>query len=80
MTVRHLTEQTLKQIRAEAQNYNVKELSEATGLPRSTLFAFLSGRTEWPRPKTLFTLLEFFGYDLKIVRRNSTPIYLRRVK
>ena len=46
-----------------------KLIARRIGLSESTLYALASGRTKWPRPVTLFTVLEFFGYQLMVTKK-----------
>ena len=41
-----------------------KDIAKATGLSVGTIYAIRCGRTAWPRPKTFFTLLDYFGLEL----------------
>lgn len=44
------------------------KLSERAGCSKSTVNNLCIGKTRWPRPHTLFGLLEATGYGLSIVR------------
>jgi len=44
-----------------------EKLSERAGCSTSTVNNLCIGRTKWPRPQTLFGLLEATGYGLSIV-------------
>lgn len=51
---------------------DMQMLANRTGISRSCLEAIRSGRTKWPRPGTLFTILTPLGLSLHIVRAAET--------
>jgi DNA-binding transcriptional ArsR family regulator len=54
------------EIRSSGKTY--KQIGEATGLSGSTVGSVARMDTIWPRPKTLFTLLDYFGMELELKR------------
>lgn len=60
----------LLRIRMELYNYNPEDVAKSVGCSVATVYAFRSGRTIWPRPKTLFPLLEFLGYTLVFIKKD----------
>jgi len=61
----------LREVRLAVYKYDYIMLARRIGVSPSTIMAFRSGRTRWPRPNTLFSILEEIGYEIKIVRRGN---------
>ena len=45
-----------------------RQIAEDIGVSVSTIYAVKSGRTKWPRPATFFGLVEYFGFELVLVK------------
>ncbi len=60
-------EELLIPVRRKLYAYDPKDIARRVGVSRSTVEAFRSGRTVWPRPSTLFGILEAMGYRLVLV-------------
>lgn len=58
----------LREVRLEIYKHDYILLARKIGVSPSTVMAFRSGRTRWPRPNTLFAILEEIGYEIRIVR------------
>ena len=58
--------EVLNQIRIECYWYDTKHLAKLCGVRVGTIYSFRSGRTEWPRPTTLFPLLVALGYRIEM--------------
>jgi transcriptional regulator with XRE-family HTH domain len=43
-----------------------KEIAESCGVSPTTINSLMTGRTRWPRPTTLFPLLEALGLEIKL--------------
>lgn len=56
----------LNRIRLECYEWHAQDLAEAADVSVGTIYAFRSGRTVWPRPRTLFPLLEALGYRIRL--------------
>lgn len=56
----------LRIVRLEAYDWRAVDLAEEAGVSPATIYAFRSGRTVWPRPRTLFPILEALGYRIKL--------------
>ncbi|MAD98744.1 MAG: hypothetical protein CMB99_15580 [Flavobacteriaceae bacterium] len=68
----------LREARLECYHYDVEEMSFDLGLSPSTIYAFRSGRTIWPRPRTLFKILDYIGYEITITKNKKViPIGVR---
>lgn len=61
-------EEVLREVRLELYKLDHKALARQIGVSPSTLMSFRSGRTIWPRPNTLFAILEATGFAVRIVR------------
>lgn len=59
----------LREARLEVYRRDAHKLARSVGVTTSTIYAFRSGRTVWPRHTTLFPLLEALGYELRLVKR-----------
>ena len=62
------TELMLRQVRLDCYNYHPTELADSIGVSAATIYSFRSGRTKWPRPNTLFPILDFLGYKIAITK------------
>ena len=61
-----IDEQVMNDLRLRMYNYKPKELAEMLGVSVSCVYALKSGRTKWPRGKTLFALLEALDIKLRL--------------
>lgn len=48
-----------------------KDLASAAGVSTSTVSNLARGKTQWPRPKTLFPLLDTIGLEMRLVRKGD---------
>lgn len=55
-------EELSNRIYASGETYG--EIAAACGVSRSTVYMIASRNTKWPRPKTFFPLLAYFGLRL----------------
>ena len=55
-------------VRRELYNFDPDAIASACGITTSTILRFRSGRTAWPRPRTLFAILSAMGYQLVLVQ------------
>jgi transcriptional regulator with XRE-family HTH domain len=62
-----MIEEVRKDIFASGEKY--KNLAEKVGVSASTINNLASGKTRWPRPTTLFPLLNALGLELKMVKK-----------
>ena len=46
-----------------------KVLAVKTGVAQSTVANLASGKTRWPRPTTLFPLLDALGLEMRLVKK-----------
>lgn len=67
----------LLDLRAAAYGPDPSALAARCGCSTSTIYAFRSGRTAWPRGQTLLALAEALGFEIAIVRKRAA---LRSVK
>jgi len=58
-------------VRMEMYNYDLRQLSIRVGVSYSCLSAIRSGRTKWPRPDTLFPLIELLGINMYFAKRDD---------
>ena len=56
-------------VRMEMYNYDLKLLAIRVGVSRSCLDAMRSGRTAWPRPTTLFPLIDILGIRMYFAKK-----------
>lgn len=70
----------LYEIRRECDSWDIDELAATTGISRAALYAFRSGRTKFPRPKTLFAILDALGFEMVVVRHQTNEVYNVRLK
>lgn len=61
-------ETVLREVRLALYQLDHKELARKIGVSPGTIMSFRSGRTIWPRPNTLFAILEATGFAVRIVR------------
>lgn len=59
----------LRDVRMEVYKHDPHVLAARVGVSVGTIMSFRSGRTIWPRPKTLFSILEAVGFKVTIVRK-----------
>lgn len=52
-----------------ASGITYARMAAKVGVSHSTLANIASGRTRWPRPRTLFPLLDALGMRMQFVRR-----------
>lgn len=60
-------EALLLPLRQALYKHDSKALAKRLGLSRSTIEAFRSGRTVWPRPTTLWLLCHACNFELQLV-------------
>jgi transcriptional regulator with XRE-family HTH domain len=48
-----------------------KSLAEKTGVATSTIGNLASGKTRWPRPTTLFPLLDVLDLEMRLVKKGK---------
>lgn len=48
-----------------------KSIAEATGVCNGTIARLASGTTRWPKPSTLFPLLDVLGYELIMQKKGN---------
>jgi len=48
-----------------------KKLAEKVGVSPSTIGSLANGKTRWPRPTTLFPLLNALDMELRLVRKGG---------
>lgn len=61
-------ERIMRQIRKALEGLDIELLSNRIGVSKSAIYALKSGRTKWPRPSTMFSLLPFLGLRLVLVK------------
>lgn len=66
-TAERLIEEVRKEIFADGRPY--KEIAAATSVANSTIANLAHGKTRWPRPTTLFPLLNSLRLEMQIVRK-----------
>jgi transcriptional regulator with XRE-family HTH domain len=62
-----LPEDVMNALRLKMYTWNAQDLAEVTGLSVACVNSIKSGRTIWPRGKTLFAILEALDIDLLLV-------------
>lgn len=63
----------LQDVRLELYKHDASWIAHKVGVSTSTIMAFRSGRTVWPRPSTLFGILEAMGYRLTMSKAAEAP-------
>jgi transcriptional regulator with XRE-family HTH domain len=58
--LKHVRDQMFKSGRTN------KEIADSCGVGISTINNLMTGKTRWPRPATLFPLLEALGLEIKL--------------
>ena len=48
-----------------------KDIAASVGVAQSTVANLANGKTRWPRPKTLFPLLDTLELEMRLVRKGS---------
>jgi transcriptional regulator with XRE-family HTH domain len=48
-----------------------KDMADSCGVSKATINNLMTGRTRWPRPATLFPLLEALGLEIKLELLNK---------
>lgn len=64
-----MIEAVRQQIFKDGRKY--QDIAHATGVCKGTINNLASGKTYWPRPRTLFPLLTALGYELKLVKSHT---------
>lgn len=59
-----MSEDAMNILRLRMYSWDAKELAEATGVSLGCIYAIRSGTTKWPRPSTLFPLLQILGLEM----------------
>lgn len=57
----------MNQLSDHIWNSNLEDVVSATSLTKVTLMKIAYGNTQWPRPKTMFTLLHYFKLRMILV-------------
>lgn len=58
----------LREVRLAVYKLDHRQLAKEIGVSPGTIMSFRSGRTVWPRPNTLFAILNATGFAVRIVR------------
>lgn len=64
-----LIEEVRRELFGSGEAY--KQLATKVGVASSTIANIASGQTKWPRPTTLFPLLDTLGLEMKVVKKGS---------
>lgn len=64
-------EEALIPVRLAVYKHDPHELARQCDCSYATIMSFRSGRTVWPRPKTLFAILQAVGATIKFEFRNG---------
>jgi transcriptional regulator with XRE-family HTH domain len=64
-------ERIIEQVRIAIFNcgHTYKDIAGACNISRTTVAHLASGKTKWPRPRTLFPLVDFLGLKLILVKK-----------
>jgi transcriptional regulator with XRE-family HTH domain len=68
-TAEKLIEEVRKEIFEDQSTY--KNIAQRTGVSPSTIGNLASGKTRWPRPTTLFPLLDSLNLEMKILKKGT---------
>ena len=68
-TAEALIEEVRVQIFQDGHPY--KQVALGTGVSQGTISRLANGHTKWPRPTTLFPLMNALGVELQIVKRKD---------
>ena len=68
-TAEKLIEEVRHEIFGSQEAY--KKIAERCGISPTTVGSLASGKTRWPRPTTLFPLLETLGLEMKVVKKDK---------
>lgn len=66
VTPYRIDEDMMNDLRMRMHVYEPKELAEMMGVSVGCVYALRSGRTKWPRGRTLFALLAALDIDLRL--------------
>ena len=66
-TAEKLIEEVRQSIFGEHASYS--DIAKRTGVSTSTIGNLANGKTMWPRPKTLFPLLETLNLEMRITKK-----------
>lgn len=61
-----VSEDAMNLLRRRMHDWHHTELAEKVGVSSSCIMAIRSGRTKWPRPHTMFRLLEVLNLEMLI--------------
>jgi len=64
----------LYNVRMEVYEWDIEDLMSETGLSRATIYSFRNGRTKFPRPGTLFAILDALGWELVLIRKQTNEV------
>ena len=64
-------EAMLEEVRGliRADSSTIKVIAAQTGVATTTIYNIVGGKTKWPRPTTMFPLLDTLGYRISIQRK-----------
>lgn len=60
-------ESAMFQLRMRMHEWAPKDLADQCGVGISCIYAIRSGRTKWPRDRTLFALIDALDFELRLV-------------
>lgn len=66
-------EELIEEVRTEIYRSGMKyrDIAEKVGVSKSTVYSLASGKTRWPRPTTLFPLLDSMKLELRLMKKRS---------
>jgi hypothetical protein len=68
-TAERLIEEVRKEIFGSGYKYSV--IARQTGVSTTTIGNLARGKTQWPRPTTLFPLLDSMGLEMRMVKKGE---------
>lgn len=69
-TAEDVIEEVRRELFGSGEAYKV--LAARVGVSPSTIANLASGQTRWPRPTTLFPLLDTLGLEMKVVKKGAS--------
>lgn len=55
-------------LRMEMYHYDASDIAESCGISLSCVYNIRSGKTKWPRGRTIFKIADYLGIEIHMVK------------
>ena len=69
-----------EELKDHLAGYNIKSVSDLSGVATPTLYFWLDGTTRKPRLDTIIKVAQALGYELQLIKTTKRKNYLTLVK